>query len=137
MTTFESFMAWVARYADAHGISAEQVGADAGIPTRRWNILMKGGAYPEEPEAEAVATEAFGLWPQEAWTCPDRGLATSFRQYFNVFAPREGYRFPSLWTRVLVRVHRIDKQQEEDYTDIFRAVLAEDHSENVAASPDE
>jgi transcriptional regulator with XRE-family HTH domain len=120
----ETFQDWTRELAERRGISLEEVRSLAGIIRIRWRRLLRGSP-PTREEAEAIASEAFGLFPAEAYTSEERDLATQFRGFLGA---REAYRFPRLWPKVLGQIPFRDGDQE-DPLETFEIVLEDDKSD--------
>ena len=121
----ESFREWVERHARDKRVNLLEVRNLAEISERRWRHLLKIGG-PSSEEAEAIATEAFGLYPGQAYTSPCYDDATRFRSFL-ASRGREEYRFPRLWPRVLDSLaYRTDETSDTMTIAIFEEVLEAD-----------
>ena len=117
---------WIDWHANRLGLNLEEVRVRTSITPRRWHrIRINRGTTKEE--VEEIATEAFGLFPGEAWNSPHYQLATRFRNYL-ASKGREEYCFPRLWQQVLKNMaYRTNDSFDAFAIDVFEEVFEADN----------
>ena len=128
MQQTETFYKWLERHAEPSGVILEEVAERAGISRRRMRHLIDVGG-PSSEEAEDIATEAFGLFRDQAYTSPMYEVATRFRSFL-ASQGREEYRFPRLWPQVRDGlVYRTDNSSHIMTDELFLEVLEADRDD--------